>query len=677
MQPPRAPQVKHVHEQHGDIREDYFHWLKDRDKQEVLDYLKAENAYTEHMLKPVTPLKDEIYQETIARIQETDTDAPWPYLDYDYYFRTEKGEEHEIFCRRKKGSDAEEIIFNENEHAKGCDYFDIGCYELSVDGRWMALSVDTKGDEKYQLWLIDMQDYSLHKTKLKDIAGSLVFSTHPYELWYCRLDDAHRPFQVWCHDITGQAQDTLCYQEDDERFWLGFYRSQSDEYLMVQSGSKLTSEVRYVEASKPRDTLTCFLPRESEHEYDIDHHGDYFYIRSNRDAKNFALWRCPVNNTDEKPWEIVIPHNINVCIEGFVPFQSFLMIQQREEGLSQLKVMLDSGESHIIEMPEVVYSVGLGQNWEYDTDTIRYVYHSLTTPASIYAYNVKTKESTLLKQDAVLGDYKPEDYVAERLHAKAPDGTDIPISLVYKKSLLSLPMPMFLTGYGAYGIDMDPWFSYSRISLLNRGFVFAIAHIRGGGDMGELWHDAGKLMLKKNSFSDFITCSEYLIEKAYTSPDKLFISGGSAGGLLMGAVVNEAPQLFRGAIAHVPFVDALNTMLDETLPLTIVEYEEWGNPNEKAAYDYIKSYSPYDNVREQHYPALFITAGLHDPRVAFWEPAKWTAKLRLHQLADNPILLKTQMTAGHAGQSGRYNAIKEVAEEFSFVLGLMDGEVNL
>jgi oligopeptidase B len=417
------------------------------------------------------------------------------------------------------------------------------------------------------------------------------------------------------------------------------------------------------------------LKREQGHEYNIDHHGDYFYIHSNKNAKNFALWRSPLHPTPATDWEVVIPHDINVCIEGFSCFKTYLVISQRTQGLSELKVYPDEGTPYLLPMPESVYNIGMGTNWEFDTNQFRYCYQSMTTPPSTFLYDVEHKTSTLLKQEPVLGDYRSEQYEAKRLHAKAPDGTEIPISLVYKKSLHRPDMPVYLIGYGAYGIDMDPWFSYARISLLERGFIFAIAHIRGGGDLGEPWHDAGKLMNKKTSFSDFIACSRYLIDEKITSPQHLFINGGSAGGLLMGAVLNEAPELYRGAVVQVPFVDVLNTMLDDTLPLTVHEYEEWGNPNERQAYDYIKSYSPYDNIKPQAYPALFITGGLHDPRVAYWEPAKWCAKLREHQTGNNPILLKIQMSAGHGGLSGRYEALKEVAEEFAFILGMLEGKI--
>jgi oligopeptidase B len=673
MHPPLTPKVLHIHTAHDDKREDHYHWLKNRDNPEVIAYLKQENAFTKDMMAPVKDLQQQLYQETLSRIQETDQDAPWPYKDHEYYFRTVEGKEHEIFCRRLKGTTQEEILFDENFHAQGKEFFEVGCYELSPDGRWLAITVDEVGDEIYSLWLIDLKEMILTQDHLTDIASAVVFSTLTSTLWYCTMDETQRPFQVVSHHVNSDIPDLVIFQEDDERYWVGISRTESDAYLLVSCSSKLTTEIHYTPSNKPNSTLACFLKREHEHEYDLNHHGDYFYILSNKKAKNFALWRCPLKPTPFSEWENVIAHDINVCLEGTDCFKNYLVISQRKNGLSELMILPDEGESRLIPMNEAVYSVGMGTNWEYNACEFQYGYHSMTTPPSTYLYNTLTHTSTLLKEEPVLGGYVSSEYESKRLFATAQDGTHIPISLVYKKSLFTENMPLYLIGYGAYGIDMDPWFSYSRISLLNRGFIFAIAHIRGGGDMGELWHDAGKLMNKKNSFSDFIDCSRYLIDESFTSPQKLFINGGSAGGLLMGAVLNEAPELYRGAVVQVPFVDVLSTMLDETLPLTIHEYEEWGNPNDLEAYNYIKSYSPYDNIREQHYPAMFITGGLHDPRVAYWEPAKWVAKLREHQQAAHPILLKIQMSAGHGGLSGRYQALNEVAEEFAFVVGVEEG----
>ncbi len=676
MKAPIAKQIPYIHETHGDKREDPYYWLQDKNSTEVVDYLKAENAYTEEKLKPVANLKETIFKETVSRIQETDQDVPWPYGEYEYYFRTVEGEQHDIFCRRPKGTEQEIILFNENEFAKETEYFAIGTYALSLDQKLLAITVDASGDEEYDLWLKDLNTGEIKKNLLQKIAAGVTFSNDNDNLWYLRFDNIQRPYQVWCHDITQTQEDKLLYQDDDERFWVGISRSEDDQYLFVSSGSKLTSETHYMRAEQPRGELVCFLKREHEHEYDIEHHDGYFYIHTNRHAKNFKLMRCPLEKCDESTWETVIPYNETICIEGFAVFKNYFVLSERHDGLAQLRIFEPKTlQNHLIEFPDITYSCGLECNWEYDTEVLRFYYNSMNTPPSIFAYNMRTYERTLLKQEPVLGGYDSNDYRSERIIATADDGTTVPISLVYKVSALQKPMPLILVGYGSYGIDMDPWFSYSRISMLDRGFIYAIAHIRGGGEFGETWHDEGKLMHKKNTFSDFIACSIHLVNEGYTRSDKLFISGGSAGGLLMGAVINAEPGLFRGVIAHVPFVDTLNTMLDETLPLTVTEYEEWGNPNEHAAYEYIKSYSPYDNVKTLPYPAMFITCGLEDPRVSYWEAAKWTAKLRQHTIDHDTILLKTNMAAGHQGQSGRYNAIKEVAEEYAFVLGVLDGEI--
>lgn len=670
MQPPIAERVPYIHREMNDARHDHYHWLKDRDNPATLAHLMGENDYTQMFLQPSDALQETIYNETLARIQETDQDAPWPYGDYEYYSRTQKGLQYDIFCRRRKNDpEHEEVLFDENISSKGHKYFEVGSYALSLDQKTLALTVDTSGDERYELWIKNLETQTLKKAVLTDIASSLTFSTDNQHLWYCRYDEAQRPYQVWCHDITQSSKDTLCFQEDDEKFWIGIYRSSSDRFLWVQSASKLTTETHYTPADQPRAPLTCFLPREKSHEYDVEDHDNFFYIRSNKNAVNFALKRCPIGENAPESWETVIPHDPAIALGGFTAFKNYLVISARREGLSQLLLLSpENMKQRWIEFPEPAYDVDLDQNWEYDTPALRFVYHSLTTPATVFEYNMDTHDFVVLKQTPVLGGYDARDYVTERIHAKAEDGTLVPISMVYKKSLKKSPMPFYLCGYGAYGIDMDPWFSYSRISLLNRGFGFAIAHIRGGNELGEQWHRDGRLLKKKNSFTDFIACAKALIEQKYTDSEQLYITGGSAGGLLMGAVINMAPELFAGCVAHVPFVDVLNTMLDDTLPLTVTEYEEWGNPNKPEYYDYIKSYSPYDNVTDQAYPAMLVTAGLHDPRVSYWEPAKWVAKLREHNTSRHPILLKTQMTAGHAGQSGRYNAIKEVAEELAFVI---------
>ncbi|MFI4956125.1 MAG: S9 family peptidase [Gammaproteobacteria bacterium] len=669
LKAPQTAQHPYSHEEQGSMRSDPYHWLQDRENPAVIDHLKAENAYTDAMLAPYKALQQTIYQETLSRIQETDQDYPWPYGDYEYYFRTVQGLQHDIFCRRLKNGGAEEILFDENVHAEGFDYFEVGQYALNLTQDKLAISIDTDGDERYDVYLGDMKN-----ALIKDIPSAIVFSTNNHEIWYTRYDETQRPYQVWCHDITGNKPDELLYEENDERFTVGIYRSLSDAFLIVHVSSKLTSEAYVTDASTPRGPLRLLCERKHEHEYDIDHHGDYFYIRTNEDGKNFSLKRCPINDFS-RPWETVLPVDAAVPLIGFSVFSHHIVLECRRNGLSQMATLrLSDFKKDWITFDEPAYTIGLGDNWEFNTQQVRLGYVSMTTPACDYAYDMNTHEKTLLKQSPVLGDFNAKDYTTERIFANATDGTKIPISLVYKTALKKPNMPMVLTAYGAYGIDNDPQFSYSRLSLLNRGYIYGVAHIRGGGEFGDPWHEAGRFLHKKNTFTDFIACSKHLINEQYTSSNELAIIGGSAGGLLIGAVINLAPELFKAAVAQVPFVDVLNTMLDDTLPLTVLEYEEWGNPHDKPYYDYMKSYAPYENVTNQAYPTLLVTAGLHDPRVPYWEAAKWVARLREHQTAEHPILLRTQMSAGHQGPSGRYSAIEEVAEEFAFVVGFCRGE---
>jgi oligopeptidase B len=672
---PKTAQAPYFHEQQGIKRPDPYHWLQDKDNPAVIEHLEAENAFTDATLAPHKALQQTIYQETLSRIQETDQDYPWPYGDYEYYFRTVQGLQHDIFCRRLKHSKEEEILFDENVHAEGFDYFEVGQYALNLTQDKLAITIDTEGDEKYDVYLVDLKNFN-HTTPvqeneaiIRDIPSAIVFSTNNHELWYSRHDDTQRPYQVWCHDISGEKPDVLIYEEKDERFSVGIYRSNSDAYLVVHVSSKLTSKAYVTDANTPRATLRLIRERKHEHEYDIDHNGDYFYIRTNEDGKNFSLKRCRVNDLSSA-WETILPEDKAIPLSGFSVFSDHIVLECRRNGLAQMATLrLSDMKKEWISFDEPAYTVGLGDNWEFNTQTVRLSYVSMTTPPRDYSLDMNTHEKTLLKQAPVLGDFNAKDYITERIFATASDGTQIPISMVYKAALKKQNMPLLLTGYGAYGVDNDPYFSYSRLSLLNRGYIYAVAHIRGGGEYGDPWHEAGRFLHKKNTFTDFIACSTHVINNGYTSPDELVIMGGSAGGLLIGAVVNLAPELFRAAVAQVPFVDVLNTMLDDSLPLTVGEYEEWGNPNDKIYFDYIRSYAPYENVTQQAFPTILVTAGLHDPRVPYWEAAKWVARLRDNNIGNSTILLRTQMSAGHAGPSGRYSAIEEVAEEFAFIIG--------
>lgn len=669
--PPKALEIPYLHrDPNGQERPDPYHWLQNAQDPAVLAHLTAENQYTAQYLSPSADLEKLLYSETLARIQETDQDIPWTYGPYQYYFRTQAGLSHEIFCRQPRDGGTETCLFDENVHAAQHDYFEVGEYALSLDQQTLLVTVDTAGQERYRLWSLDITTNTLTQDVLQDIAKVMVFSQDSRYFWYLKQDAAQRPYQVWCHDRTGQQTDRLIFEEPDERYWVGIYRSMSDAYLFVHVASKLTSEVHFTPADAPYGPLACIRPRKNEHEYDVDHHGDYFYIRTNEDAKNFSLKRCKITNPELSHWETVIPADPTVSLDSFSVFAQHIVLETRRDGLSQLGIWDTTTERlQWVPFAEPCYSVGLGENWEYRTDHIRIDYTSLKTPPCDYLLSLHTLEKVLLKQDPVLQGYQPEDYTTERQWATAPDGTLIPISLVYKTSLRQTsPAPALLTGYGAYGATMDPWFSYSRISLMERGFIFAIAHVRGGGEFGEAWHEAGRFLNKPNTFTDFIACAQHLVHSGQTSPQLLCIDGGSAGGLLIGAVINQAPDLFRAAIANVPFVDVLNTMLDDTLPLTVVEYEEWGNPHEPMYYQAIRDYAPYENIKPQAYPALFVTAGLQDPRVPYWEAAKWVAKLRQHHTGTTPILLKTHLQAGHHGQSGRYEALKEVTESQAFLL---------
>ncbi|MFA6037807.1 MAG: S9 family peptidase [Legionellales bacterium] len=670
MTPPKAKQLPY---KTPDGRTDLYHWLRDKDNPEVMAYLKAENEYTKTTLESTDALQERIFQEIRGRMKETDTGAPWQDGDYDYYFRTVQELQYPIFCRKKIGQDVEEILLDENIEAKAHNYFHLNALVLSIDQNLLAYTVDTAGDEYYTLLIKDLRTQTLLTDTIKGMGGDIVFAADNLHFWYTRLDDAHRPFQVWQHKIgTPNEQDTLVFHEKDERFFLSISRTKDDAYLMVNVHSKISSEIHYTDAHTLTMPLLCLYPRAPHIEYDIEHHQGDFIIHTNENAENFQLVRVPVLNPSKENWQVVLAHNSLVAIDSFEIMKDFIVVLERREGLSALHVLsFDNKADYLIEVDEPTYHLSLGHNCLLDSNILRFEYESLKTPHSVFDYNLNNKTQTLIKKNPVLGDFNEDDYVSERVFATAIDGVKIPISLVYKKGLKK-PAPLFLNSYGAYGITSDPWFSNARISLLNRGFAFAVAHIRGGGEFGKPWHDQGRFFKKHNTFDDFIAASEYLIAQNYTSAKQLVINGGSAGGLLMGAVVNKRPDLFGVCIANVPFVDVLNTMQDPTLPLSITEYDEWGDPNKSEVHDYIASYSPYDNISRQAYPAILVTAGLTDWRVPFWEAAKWVAKLREYKTDDQLLLLKTDLEAGHYGLSGRYNMIREVALEYAFIFRVLD-----
>ncbi|WP_019505148.1 S9 family peptidase [Pleurocapsa sp. PCC 7319] len=670
--PPIA--TKHPHElvTHGDKRIDNYYWLRQQDNPEVIDYLKVENDYTEERMQHTEELQKSLYDEILSRIKETDLSVPYRLKDYYYYFRTEEGQAYSIFCRKYQSLDAEEeILLDQNELAEGKEFFSLGVASVSPNQQILAYSTDTTGAEQYTLVFLDLSTRALYSETIPNTYYSFAWGNDNLTVFYTKVDDANRPYQLWRHILgSDPSKDVLVYQEDDEAYYLGVGKTRSRAYILLELGSKITSECHYLDANNPRGEFKLFQPRQTGVEYSIEHHSDRFYIVTNEEAVNFRLRSTPVDSTDKTNWKTVIPHRENVMLEGIDAFADYLVIYERKGGLPTARIQtLATGEITELTFPEPTFSFSGGNNPEFDTTKFRFGYSSMITPSSVFDYDLETGERELKKETEVLGGYDRSLYASERLIATASDGTEVPISLVYKKGInQDSSNPLWLTGYGSYGYPYPATFSSVRLSLLDRGFIFAIAHIRGGQEMGRKWYEEGKFLHKKNTFTDFIACAEHLIAEKWTNSDRLVISGGSAGGLLMGAVINLRPDLFKAVIADVPFVDVLTSILDTSLPLTVLEWEEWGNPNQPEYYDYIKSYSPYDNVTAKDYPALLITAGLNDSRVKYWEPAKWTAKLREMKTDDHLLLLKTNMSAGHGGASGRYEHLQEIAFEYAFVL---------
>lgn len=657
---------------HHDQRIDDYYWLRQQDNPEVIDYLNAENSYTESKMQHTKELQQSLYDEMLSRINETDLSVPYRLQDYFYYSRTEEGQAYSILCRKYQSLDAaEEVLLDQNKLAADLEFFSLGVISISPNQQILAYSVDITGAEQYTLYFMDLTTRKLYSETIADTYYSFAWGNDNQTAFYTKIDDANRPYQLWRHSIgSNSSDDVLVYQEDDESYFLSISKTRSRAYILLNLGSMITSEVRYLDADHPCNEFTLFQPRQTGIEYGIEHHSDRFYIVTNEAAINFKLMSTKVESPDKANWEIVIPHRSDVMLEGIDAFAEHLVIYERKKGLPTARIQaLATGEITDLTFPEATYSFSGGNNPEFDTTKFRFGYSSMVTPASVFDYDMTTGERELKKETEILGGYDRTLYASERLTAIAPDGTKVPISLVYKKGIKQDGSnPLWLTGYGSYGYAYPVTFSSIRLSLLDRGYIIAIAHIRGGEEMGRSWYEEGKFLNKKNTFTDFIACAEHLIADQWTSCDRLVISGGSAGGLLMGAVVNLRPDLFKAVIANVPFVDVLTTILDTSLPLTILEWEEWGNPNDLEYYKYIKSYSPYDNVAPQDYPAMLITAGLNDPRVKYWEPAKWTAKLREQKTNDNLLLLKTNMSAGHGGASGRYEYLKEIAFEYAFVL---------
>jgi oligopeptidase B len=673
LAPPVAKKVPRRTEVHGTTLSDDYFWMRDKKNPEVISYLEAENAYTAAMTKGTEALQERLYKEMLSRIKETDTQVPYHLGGYLYYTRTEQGKQYAVFARRKGEMSApEQVLLDLNEMAKGHTFMSVGEFDVTQDANLLAYSTDSNGYREYTLYVKDLR--TGESTKIAERVSSAAWAADDKTLFYV-VDHAvnKNPYQLYRH-VAGRA-DELVYEEKDEMFGIGVERSRSRGYLFLTSASHTTSEVRYVPADKPLEPWRVVLPREAGHEYYVDHHGDRFYIRTNEGgARNFKLVSVPAADPRRENWKEVIPHRPGVMLGGVDFFKDFYVVAERGNATPVLRVFdFKTNKAADIPAPEPVYSVGLGTNREFETDKVRYSYQSFITPASTYDYDVKTGKSELLKRQPVLGGYDPTLYKSERVSATAPDGTKVPVSLVYRKDLkLDGSRPLLLSAYGSYGIPSNVTFSSARLSLLDRGVVCAVAHIRGGGDLGKEWHDQGKMMAKKNTFTDFIAAADHLVKAGYTSKERLVITGGSAGGLLMGAVVNMRPDLFKAVVAYVPFVDVINTELDDTLPLTAGEWEEWGNPvKSRENFLYMLSYSPYDNVAAKDYPAMLVKTSLNDSQVLFHEPTKWVVKLRSVKTDKNPLLLKVNMGAGHGGASGRYDALHETAFDYAFMLTQM------
>jgi oligopeptidase B len=675
---PVAKKVPHETKIHGyTLTDDYF-WLREKSNADVTQYLEAENAYTEAVMQPRKELPETLYKEMLGRIKQTDLSVPARRGDYWYYSRTEEGKQYPYMCRRKGTMEGpEEILLDLNKLAEGHKFLSLGGYSVSDDANWLAFSTDTTGYRQYTLRVKDLRTGALSPESIERV-GSIVWANDNKTLFFTTEDAVtKRSDKFWRHLVGTDGKD-LVFEEKNELFDLGAGRSLDKKVIFLGSYAKTSREIRYLPADHPTGALNVVLPRQEGHEYDVDHYEGQFYITTNKGAKNFKVVTAPMSDSSEKNWSPFIPHTPTIKIEGLSFFRNHLVVSEREGGLNYLRVLdMKAKKSHRIATDESDYAMGLGANPEFDTSSIRYSYQSMVTPSSVYEYDLNTKDRKLLKRQDVLGGYDPTQYEAKRVWATARDGKQVPISLVYKKrTRLDGSAPMLLYAYGSYGASMAPTFSSARLSLLDRGAIYAIAYIRGGGELGEEWREQGRMMQKMNTFNDFIDSAEYLVKNKYTASNRLVIQGGSAGGLLMGAVVNMRPDLFKAVVAQVPFVDVINTMLDASLPLTTSEYIEWGNPNEKPAFDYMMKYSPYDNIRAQKYPAMLVQASLNDSQVPYWEAAKFVAKLRQLKTDTNPLLLKTNMGAGHGGASGRYDALRETAFTYSFILwqmGLVSG----
>ncbi|RLZ09682.1 S9 family peptidase [Faecalibacter macacae] len=675
MQAPIAKKIEKKLEKHGDIRIDNYYWLNERENQEVIDYLTEENKYTEAILKPTEEFQAKLFEEMKSRIKEDDSSVPYKMNGYWYLTEFQKGKEYPIHKRRKDSLENEdEILFDVNPMAEGHAYYKLGGLSVSPNNEMCTFGVDNVSRRIYTIQIKNLTTGEILADKIENTTGGSVWAADNKTLFYTRKDETLRAYQIWKHKLgTSSEDDTLVFEETDDTFSVYVYKSKSRDYIIIGTSSTVSDEYRFIPANEPDAEFKIFQERERDLEYSIEHFGNEFYIQTNKDdAFNFKLMKTSVDKTEQENWIEVIPHREETFIEGFEIFKNYLVIEERTNGLMQMNIKAwDGSEDYYLPFNEETYTAGSGTNPDFDTDILRYGYTSLTTPTSVIDFNMKDKTFEVKKEQEVLGTFDKDNYVSERIWAEARDGEKVAISLVHHKDTkLSADTPLLLYAYGSYGYTIEPNFSSIRLSLLDRGFVYAIAHIRGGQYLGREWYEDGKMLDKKNTFFDYIDCAKYLIEKGYTSTPHLYGMGGSAGGLLMGAVINYEPTLFNGIVAQVPFVDVVTTMLDDTIPLTTGEYDEWGNPNDEEYYHYMKEYSPYDNVEAKAYPNMYVSTGLHDSQVQYWEPAKWVAKLRELKTDDNILLLDTNMDTGHGGASGRFESLKEDAKEDAFLFML-------
>jgi len=675
--PPQAEKFPKELPAHDTVRIDDYYWMNDRENPDVIEYLHSENDYFEKMTAHTKELQNKLFKEVKSRIKEDDSSVPYKLNGYWYLTRYEKGKDYPIYSRKKDSLEArEEILFNVNEMAQGYDYYSLGGLNVSPDNKLVAFGVDTLSRRKYTIHLKNLETGEILPLKIETTTGSSTWANDNQTLYYTKKDEQTlRSNQIYKHILgTNPAKDKLVYEEKDETFNTYIYKSKSKKFLIIGSNSTLTSEFQILEADNPEEEFRTFTPRQRGLEYGISHYDDSFYILTNKDeATNFKIMKTPVDKTFVENWVEVVPHREDYLLEDIDIFKKYLVISERNNGLNKIKIIRwDNGDSYYLPFDNETYTAYTSINPDFDTDILRYTYNSLNTPTSVIDFNMATREKRVLKEQEVLGgNFHKNNYTTERVWATAEDGTKIPVSLIYRNNLKKDGNnPLLQYAYGSYGSTIDPYFSVARLSLLDRGFIYAIAHIRGGEYLGRKWYEDGKLLKKKNTFSDFIDVSKHLIAEKYTSEKNLYAMGGSAGGLLMGVVVNMSPQLYNGVIAAVPFVDIITTMFDDSIPLTTGEYDEWGNPNDPEFYNYMLTYSPYDNVRAQDYPNMLVTTGLHDSQVQYWEPAKWVAKIREMKTDDNILLLHTNMDTGHGGASGRFEALKEVAEEYAFLLDL-------